>query len=210
MSDPLIVIGLTGYARSGKDSVAAFLAAHAQFQTMALADAIRDSVDSLDGRTWAYRKERGSAHMSERKALQLLGTECRERLGCEFLWCELAAAKMLYASQHHPVPRSRFVIPDLRYAHEDVYFEDTVRELGGHYENWRITRPSLVKIAESDHSSEQHIEDIAYSRMIQNTGSLNLLAQRTLEALSFCLKEAKKAVSTQGTCSERPVLRVIS
>lgn len=205
MSDPLIVIGLTGEAGAGKDAVATVLSTFGRFQAVALADALRDSLDSLDGRTWSYRKERDKAGMSERTALQLLGTECRERLGCEFLWCEVAITKILYASQHHPVPRVRFAIPDVRYPHEDIYLGDTIKELGGYYECWRVARPGLERVAESGHSSERHVNDIPCTRLIVNSGSLSLLAQRVCAALSDALRIAKRGAEDTVVALPPPV-----
>lgn len=177
----LTVIALTGKAGAGKDAAAKFLEAHMGFQTVALADGIRESLNALDGRTWAYRKERDAAGMTDRRALQLMGTECREDLGCLYLWMELVAVKLWYAYRYHPEPRTRFVIPDLRYIREDHYLSDVVKLMGGRYELWRISRVGGAEIAESSHSSEREGDSIPVSRWIWNDGTLTDLAAKVLE-----------------------------
>lgn len=188
--DQLTVIALTGKAESGKDAVAKFLEAHAGFQPLALADGIREALNSLDGRTWAYRKERDAHDMSDRKAMQVMGTECREDLDCERLWLDLLAVKVRYATRYHPVPHHRFVVPDLRYLKEDRYLAEVVGRMRGHYELWRVARPSQGAIAESGHSSEREVDSIPCTRLIWNDGTLEDLGVRALQCLGLAMAGA--------------------
>lgn len=82
MSEPLIVIGLTGVAESGKDTVAQMLAHHRyRFFRVALADTVRAMLRDLDGPTGAFTKELTRAGLTPRWAQQRIGGDARERTG---------------------------------------------------------------------------------------------------------------------------------
>src|SRR5689334_12961283 len=117
MSEELLVIGVCGRARAGKDTVARILA-DADFLRIGLADGVKSALNDLDGATWDFRKERDAAGLTDRWAAQTLGTECREEVASLHLWVDLLLAKLRYAAKHHPVPRGRFVIPDIRFPFE--------------------------------------------------------------------------------------------
>lgn len=189
----LVVISLMGEAETGKDSIANALAALHGFQEVGLADGIRESLDGLDARTWAYRKERQKAGKTDRWAQQITGTECRDDLGCEFLWLEVLAVKIRYAHHYHPRPRTRFVVPDLRHPHEHQYLADTIAGWGGLYENWKVTRPGHGKIAENAHSSENSFGSIPFDRWLVNEGDLAGLASKASSALDRTLGRAASA-----------------
>lgn len=183
MPEPLIVIGLCGKARSGKDTVAKILDIHAGFQRLAFADGVRSMLTDLDGPTWEYRKERDAHDMTERKAMQLGGTECRLDALCPDHWIHHVAIKIRYASHYHPVPKRRFVVSDMRYPYEADTLGAIVREWGGIWDCWRIHRPDAPGIAESSHSSEQFIDVIPAHRTIDNDGTIEELSRVSIGLL---------------------------
>lgn len=173
MRDPLVVVGVVGPARSGKDTVARILELHGGFTRIALADPIKDIFDRLGGPGRETYKELGGFQaLTIRRAWQLLGTESREEIGRPLLWVDVALATIRYAEAHHARRRARFVIPDVRYAHEVLRLSEGVEAMGGTFETWRADRPGLTGVAESDHSSETEHTFIVPSVVIPNAGTI--------------------------------------
>jgi hypothetical protein len=148
----LVVIGLTGVARSGKSTTAQALSLLGGFHRVGLADGIRESLNALDGPEWDFRKE---TELSTRRSMQLFGTECREAINSPSLWIDLLLAKIRYASVYHSCPRYKFVISDIRYQYEIDRISEVVESWNGMYSTWRISRPGFEP--ESNHSSETGI-----------------------------------------------------
>jgi hypothetical protein len=185
VSERLIVVGLTGVAGSGKDTVASILAHRFGFFRIALADGVRAAFRDIDGITWGLAKELEKAGKTSRWALQNMGCEAREEVAraSEFdtnkLWCYLAATKIVYLDRIHPVPRHLFVVPDVSYLHEVVTLRDITRGLGGTYQTWRVERPGAGLSGEAAmHSTEIGRATIPADRTLFNNGTI-----RDLEAV---------------------------
>lgn len=183
MSNKLIVIGLTGPARSGKDTAGNILAALYGFHRIALADGIKSAFDDLSGPTRDMHKDLSDA-FTQRRAWQLLGTEARVAIEKPMLWVDLALTKIFYAAAVHPRPIRRFVIPDVSYPHEVSDLRDYVRDWGGVYETWRIERPGVAPIAEP-HSSEVGRRTVQAARTVANGGTIDDLACNLFEAYCY-------------------------
>ena len=106
MNNSLVVIGICGRARSGKDVAANALAIHRDCHRVALADGVRDALHSLSGMTGEFYKGLTPDH-NYRRALQQLGTEARNKVNAPGLWVHLALAKIAYAALYFPTPRMR-------------------------------------------------------------------------------------------------------
>jgi hypothetical protein len=172
-----VVVGITGYARSGKDTAARLLAAHYGFTRVGLADGVREAFGSLDGATWEARKALDGSGRTAREELQWLGTEARQHLGVSDHWVDHLKLKIYYA--HERLGHRLFVIPDIRYAFEAWRFKNWLRnDLACHYETWRVFRGSAGPA--SNHSSETEVERIPVSVMINNDGTLGALALAVL------------------------------
>lgn len=177
MKDPLIVVGVVGPARSGKDTVAKILELHGGFTRVALADPIKDAFDRLGGPQRETHKELGGFNgQSIRRAWQLFGTEAREDVGrllglhdSPTLWVDVALTTICYAERHHAVRRHRFVIPDVRYKHEHDRLSECVEKLGGHYESWLVSREVMPT---GNHSSETSYPDVPTSTGFMNVGTI--------------------------------------
>lgn len=185
MKDPLVVIGIVGHARAGKDTVAKILGAHHGFHRVALADIVRMAFGSLDGPTWELHKD-FSADFLPRRSLQLLGTEARDEVGSETLWCDVILAMIRYADRLHPRRINRFVIPDIRYPHEAVRLKAVVQSWGGTFEAWRVRR-NTPKIAESNHSSELFIDKVPVNADLCNDGTIGYLAHQVDHLIASAL-----------------------
>ena len=156
------IIGLSGYARSGKDSVGAVLAPHG-YTPVSFASALKAIATEIG---WGGSKATGGACpccgvLGGRRLLQVLGTEgCRAHLG-EDVWVR--------ALERQLRPGSRYVVTDCRFAEEAT----AVRRWGG--EVWRIVRPGT---SSDGHASEEGVDAIEPDRVVDNAGTLGDLRVR--------------------------------
>lgn len=161
-----MIIGLSGYARSGKDTVAEFLIEEYDFKRVAFADTIRDILyamnpsigsqglkEMVDNYGWDVAKANGEV----RALLQTLGVSARTFMG-DGVWISAAVRKMLDAE-------TNYVIPDVRFTNE----ADMIKRIGGHV--WRVNRPGVGPI--NDHVSENQLDNYKFNGEINNSGSLD-------------------------------------
>lgn len=181
---PLVtVVGLAGYARSGKDSAAKALIS-AGYQRLALADLVRRALeainpwipevgmslsDALNKYTWDFLK---SAYPGVRQLLQRCGTEAGRNLLGEDVWVNALLSRM--------EDGGRYVVTDIRFRNEVA----AVLRLGGQVV--RITRPGRGPV--NDHASEHDLDDV-YLPVVHNDGSLQHLQENLLMALDGRLFE---------------------
>ena len=186
------IVGVTGYKRSGKDSVAAVLTGSHGFKRVAFADPLKEMALAIDpyveyvagrhgGVFWRLSRvidsegwEAAKALPDVRRFLQRLGTEgVRDTLGPDaWLLCfrrALTGAADLVSAHHATVdPQLKVVIPDVRFPNEAA----AIREMGGQV--WKVTRPGC---ASDGHASEAGIDRISADYTLGNSGSLEDLAQ---------------------------------
>jgi hypothetical protein len=170
----LIVIGICGKARSGKDTAASHLVNAHGFFRIALADGVRSAFTSLDGPTWELRKELAADNKNDRWAAQILGTEARQSL--EFMgtvsrdhWISEAAIKIAYMFGHHPVARNRFVVPDMRFPREPEMLGIIVRHWGGEFMTLGLSRNGYGLSGDAaKHSSETSVDSVVCDHSIAN------------------------------------------
>jgi hypothetical protein len=157
------IIGITGYARHGKDTIASVLVRELGYSRVALADRMKELMLRLDpfiedpfgpderlsdivGRGgWEEAKD----YSEVRRLLQVFGTEVgREGLG-EDVWIEALAksTKGFYGNER------KVVIPDIRFTNEAAF----IRRMHG--EVWGVSRPNFDNGlgANGTHASERDI-----------------------------------------------------
>lgn len=187
---PPMLIGLTGLARSGKDTVGAHLVAEHGYTRVAFGDGVREAALALDpiinieaadndddgiGRILRLSQLvdqlgwEGAKNYSEvRRTLQRMGTEAGWMMHGLDLWVDLAAGKVCGPT----------VFTDVRFAHE----ADWITSRGGQI--WQIRREaSGLAGATGGHLSEAGIgrePDL----IIHNDGSLAQLHARVDETLA--------------------------
>jgi len=182
MKSPTI-IGLTGYAGTGKDTVRALLEEHG-FDGLAFADPIRAMLRQMlrsTGITEAYMDDRDFKEaiipelgVSYRHMAQTLGTEWGRNLQPDF-WLSLAGAYMADV-QDSAIPNiPNFVLSDVRFANE----ADWVRARGGVI--WHIQRSAATPVR--PHVSESEVGHIASDLTIYNNGTLGELRYAVEQAL---------------------------
>lgn len=163
------IIGLTGTAGSGKDTVRRMLEDHHGYAGLAFADPIRAMLGALlaeagAGPEWMTDRllKEGTIPAigtSYRHLAQTLGTEWGRSVEPEF-WLRIASAK-LDAMQDRGA--KLIVISDVRFLNESAW----VKLLGG--EVWRVERPTAEAVRQ--HASEL-ISHINPDRIINNSGTV--------------------------------------
>lgn len=182
MTKPFL-IGLTGYAGSGKDTVRNILEERHEFDGIAFADPIRDMLRALLDTTgipekWLTERELKEKEIPElglsyRQMAQALGTEWGRALK-ESLWLDIAAAKIaLYRQYDSP----GVVISDVRFPNEAAW----VRAQGGKV--WTILRPGIEPVRA--HASEELIATLPYDYVIYNGGTIDDLHKAVDAALTY-------------------------
>ena len=181
------LIGLTGRAGCGKDTVADFLCETHGFVQIALADPLRDGLKAMLGLTaeQLHRRDLKESPVdwigrSPRTLLQTLGTEWGRELVAPDLWLRVAERRIEQIKAAPPILHvAGIVVSDIRYENE----ADWLRGLGGKV--WLIKRNTRHTLngATATHSSEQHIPTEMGEPRIYNFGTLDDLYDQVTEAL---------------------------
>ena len=174
-----MIIGLSGYARSGKDTVAKYLVESHGFKRVAFADAIRNmlldvnpyigfgpsnsSHTTLADLVAAVGWEGAKEHYEVRRLLQDLGVSARQYIG-EDVWIK--------AALRTPSSGENIVITDVRFTNE----ADAIKKLGGRI--WRIIRPGVEAV--NQHISETQMTAYPFDELINNDGDIRRLENEVL------------------------------
>ena len=172
-----MIIGLTGYAQSGKDTVAKILVDQYGYTRIAFADKIRDFLyetnpmyDSIAGEPLfvkarvdrdGWEKAKQSPHI--RRLLQNSGVAARKLFGDAF-WVHEAMKTML----DDPRPDMNYVITDVRFINE----ADMIQANNG--QMWRIKRMGVEAV--NGHVSEHEMDKYKVDQIFTNNGTLDDLA----------------------------------
>jgi hypothetical protein len=161
-----MIIGLSGYAQSGKDTVAKFLIEHYGFERVAFADPIRDILIDLNpilenglhlnSVVNEYGWEMTKKKEEVRRLLQSLGLSARTVLDQD-IWVIAALRKMEEVN-------NRYVVTDVRFENEAVM----IKQLGGQV--WRIQREFVGPV--NDHISESELDNWEFDRVIHNNSTV--------------------------------------
>lgn len=169
-----ILIGLTGRARSGKDSVADVLEARG-FHRVAFAAKMKRLLLAANPHLEGLVREHGweGAKASKdgpllRAAMQSFGAAARRELGPD-VWL----APVEYTIRYH-LPYTPVVVTDVRHPNEEAL----IRTLGGRI--WRVTRPGTLT---GDTDPTEMFEAEKVDQDIHNTGTLEDLEGEVWRAL---------------------------
>ena len=183
-----MIIGLSGYAGSGKDEVAKTLVEEYGFTRIAFADKIRELVYEMnplvgftanepshlrhlvDNADWDTAKQN---HLV-RKYLQDLGVGARKVFG-EHFWVHEAMKTML----NDPRPDMNYVITDVRFLNE----ADMVK--ANHGQVWRVERPGVEAV--NSHISEHALDYWEFDQVINNGGSIEELTDLVRNRIGLLL-----------------------
>jgi len=165
-----MIIGLSGYARSGKDTVAELLCLNYGYERVSFADPMRkalyvlspklDSIVRLSEYVDDYGWDVAKQNQEVRRLLQVFGTEVgRKMFGLDF-WIDIAL-KDIDNSKH-------VVISDVRFPNE----ANAIAKLGGSI--WRINRHNHSAV--NGHASEHAMDNYLFNHVIYNDGTLDDLS----------------------------------
>lgn len=182
-----MIVGITGYARSGKDTLAKSLRLRHGFRRIAFADKLKELALGTDpiiywdelcdipvhlstlvaGLGWDRAKE----HPEVRQYLQRLGDGCRIVFG-EDVWIRATLPKLhaLQDAGHH------IVYTDVRYPNE----ADFIRSKGGLI--IKVVRPGVQPA--NNHVTEKNVDLIQEDILLHNNGSKTDLGRSASEYLS--------------------------
>jgi hypothetical protein len=182
MKKPLI-IGLTGLAGTGKDTVRGILEHYEGYTGLAFADPLRDMIGQLldacgESRAWMVNRELKeqpipALGVSYRHLAQTLGTEWgRDMIGSD-MWVRIASARIkamsAHAAEFDDKPAPCFVISDVRLPNEAAW----IQSQGGLV--WRVKRWGVDPVR--DHASETGVDSLYVDRTIENNGTHNQLVE---------------------------------
>lgn len=201
------LIGLSGYAQTGKDTVARILIERHGFERRAFADVLRKALYELNpilghcecGPTCpdvtryrelidelGYEDARKTEHGAEIRALlQRLGTDVGRNLIDSDVWVDAAMRDLGSIEIRGGGGRVIRRAIDARdsYVFTDVRFPNEARAIvdaGG--EVWRVSRPGYGPV--NDHPSETALDDWPWGMVINNVGDVNDLADLVARAVT--------------------------
>ena len=164
----MMIVGFSGYARSGKDTAAEALSSLG-FVRISFSDKLRDFIyefnptvwsddsalntdlrDVIDRHGWnGYKETIWSKDI--RRQLQVLGTECGRKIIDDNIWVN---------ATFNGLPDGRYALADVRFPNE----AKAIKEIGGKV--YRITRPGIT--AANAHVSETALDDYPFDGIIAN------------------------------------------
>ena len=172
-----MIIGLSGYASAGKDSVAQILVEKFGYKRMAFADAIRDILYTLDPLTHSglhvksvvddYGWDIAKQDVEIRRLLQVLGTEVGRNVFGDDVWVDVLISKL--------EPMDKVVITDVRFPNEAREIHNLAGEI------WRINRDGVSAV--NEHISEVIMDEYLFDEIIDNNGSLEDLENTIIELI---------------------------
>lgn len=190
--DRPILIGISGWAGSGKDTFADILVDLFGFKKMSFADALREIAEAVNPIVGvkmmdAIVNDQMTAHLSivrYRDALQEVGyTEAKskypemreflQRLGTDGVRTVLGNDTWINEAMKRAKQHPLVVFPDLRFQDEAA----AVEARGGC--TIRITRPGVGPA--NDHISEHDLDDHSFHAVVENNGTVEDLSARAEE-----------------------------
>ena len=167
----MILLGVSGRKRHGKDTFAARLVERHGFTRVAFADPMREMALALDpiiSDGWrlaalveTFGWEEAKANPEVRRTLQRLGTEAGRGVLGDNIWVDTAM-------RHARALGGRVVFTDCRFPNEAL----VVRAAGGQLV--RVNRPGFADDGDL-HTSESALDEYAFDHLVLNDGSIDEL-----------------------------------
>jgi hypothetical protein len=162
-----MIIGLTGYSGSGKDTIAQLLCDNYDFTRFAFADPLKEMLIKAGLATREELYITKPPHV--RELMQKIGTDIFRNQVDENYWV-IKMIRKLKAFFNERVPNANVVIPDVRFANEAtmvLYGFRGTRNIGGVIIN--VIRDSVTK---ASHSSEVEHETIKADHVFTNNSCM--------------------------------------
>ena len=176
-----MLIGLSGYAQSGKDTAADYLVREGGFGKAAFADLLRSAVEALDPivafePTRRYNDvvsvhgydEAKALYPEVRRVLQRMGTEVGRNLLGSDIWVKNTINRLSLRSDY-----MHWIITDVRFPNE---YNAILYNRGEGGFVVRIERPGVEAI--NDHPSEHMLDEFVFDHTIMNDGTPEELGEK--------------------------------
>ena len=185
----VLVVGVAGPSGSGKDLIGDY-AKELGFYKLHLAQRLKEACKIIFNQTddevyseIGKAKENDYWGMTNRKILQLFGSDAMHPIFGPDIWC-----RALHITLDMLISRgvTKFVICDVRFPHEVIYFKE---HFGGNF--IYVQRPGITNLLtneEQNHASETSLKDVVNQFghsmwSIMNTGSKTQLRKATMDGL---------------------------
>jgi len=164
-----MIIGLSGYAQSGKDTVAELLCLNYGYKRVSFADPMREALmrlnpivghEPLAHLVNDYGWDVAKANPEVRRLLQVFGTEVGRSLFGETFWIDQAFKR---AEEYE-----RVVFSDVRFPNEAT----AIQARGG--DVWRINRHNHAPV--NGHKSEHAMDMFMFKHVLYNDGTIDDLS----------------------------------
>lgn len=180
-----MIIGLSGFAQVGKDTVAKTLVDDYGFEVRSFAQPMRDALYTLNpivhaqGGTYkmqglidAYGWDVAKVQYPEiRRLLQVFGTEVGRKMFGENFWVNQA-----FAGVHSS---KNVVFTDVRFPNEASMIKDFYGQV------WRIERPGVHAV--NNHPSESSMDKWTFDKIIRNDSDIEALQEKVALGLKVVL-----------------------
>lgn len=172
-----MIIGMTGLAGAGKDTVAKYLADYYGFTVVSFAYPLYQAISAVTGLTIEDLHDREikekplkSLGKSPRELLQSLGTDWGRNMIHKNMWVAVAMERISRLTEEG----KHVVVTDVRFDNEAV----ALRLAGGLI--WRVSRPGAQSCqgACANHPSEKGVSDDLVNDDIVNDSTLDYLRAR--------------------------------
>lgn len=174
-----MIIGLSGYARSGKDEVAKILVEDYGYERVAFADKIRDFLfetnpqvggNRLQHLVSTYGWDVAKSQPEVRHLLQSIGVGARKTFGDSF-WINQVF--------HLMDNTKNYVIADVRFINE----AEVIANYSGQV--WRVKRVGVEAV--NNHVSEHEMDGYPVNMILKNEGTLEDLRTLVRNRMEFTL-----------------------
>lgn len=194
MTNKLKLIGLTGPAGCGKDTVARIICDTQEFIQISLAEPIKRglsamlglSIDTLTDRELKEKPLAQYGNKTPRQLMQTLGTEWGRNMVDQHIWLNVAQQQINYINriaQNGDGYIAGIVISDIRFPGEAKW----LRDQGGTI--WHIRRPDNPFATKSEHESEIPLIPQDNDQFVINDGDIDALFE-TVTNLMQRIEEA--------------------
>lgn len=163
-----MIVGITGRARSGKDTAAGIIAKLCGVTELAFADPLKEAAMCMFGitRDMAYGINYNREQIVEpwgisvREMLQKLGTECARHVFRDDFWMVRADIEL----ERNEMYGGGFIVTDIRFDNE----ADWVSSKGGRIIKMHRSQGGIAE----DHSSEHGVSHCLIDHFIPNEGTI--------------------------------------
>lgn len=186
------LIGISGRAGSGKDTLADYLVRQFGYHKYSLAGPLKQlladrfgfAVEKWEDRSFkdkpsvAFGMDGLCEAFSPRSWAQWLGTEVCRMIGGEDVWANMMAREWLEMQSAHKPSEPRMVVPDVRFDNE----ARRILSLGGVV--IRVVRPEVEGVA--THASERGVSDELVNVQVVNGKDIITYLREAVYALEDC------------------------